>query len=65
MAELIVILVIVGVIVLAAWPVLRSRSRRRRPTDQPAVTDRDAIPPRRPERPAPGSQPYREEHGKP
>lgn len=65
MAELIVILVILGVIVLVAWPAIRARSRKRRPTDQPPVTDRGEVPPRRPARPEPGSQPYREERGKP
>lgn len=60
MAEMIVVLVIVGIAVLVAWPLARRAHRNRSATDQPAVTDRSPVPPRRPSRPVPGSQPDRE-----
>jgi hypothetical protein len=65
--EIVLVLVVVGVLVLAAWPFVVRRSGReeRSPADQGEVTDRTVIPPRRPDTPIPGSQPDRERHGKP
>jgi hypothetical protein len=57
MAELVVVVVVLGVVVLALWPALHAR--RRRPQDQPTVTDPGPAPPRRPAEPVPGSQPDR------
>jgi hypothetical protein len=67
MLEIVVVLVVVGVIVLAAWPfvVRRSSQETRTPADQGEVTDTSVIPPRRPDKPVPGSQTDRERHGMP
>src|SRR5918993_885507 len=50
MLEIVVVLVVIGVIVLAAWPfvVRRSSQETRTPADQGEVTDTSVIPPRRP-----------------
>jgi hypothetical protein len=64
-AELIIILVALGIIVIVAWPALRTRTRSSGPEDQPAPTDRGTIPPRRPDEPIPGSQTDRERKGRP
>jgi hypothetical protein len=59
MGEIVLVLCVVGIVVLISYPLLRAR--RRRPADQPAVTDRDPMPPRRPAGPVPGSQADREQ----
>jgi hypothetical protein len=67
---LIAVLAVVGVLVLLAWPVL-TRSRRRRPKrlDQPAVEQGPAPSPNHPGGPGggptPGSGPARRRQGKP
>jgi hypothetical protein len=64
MAELLILLAVVGVIVAAvAWPLLRSRSQGRRPSGQ-APVERGPVPPRRPDTPVPGSQVDRERKGR-
>lgn len=69
MAELVILLALVGVVIALAWVVGRPALRRSEgpvdPREQPAVTDRDVVPPRRPNRPIPGSQPDRERKGRP
>jgi hypothetical protein len=65
MAELILAAIVLGVVVLAAWPVLAGLRRPRRPQDQADVTDVEPVPPRHPDEPMPGSRPRRERHGKP
>lgn len=65
MAELIVLVVVVGVVVLVAWPVLATRSRGRNPVAQDDVTGTKPFPPRDPDAPLPGSRPRRARHGKP
>jgi hypothetical protein len=64
MSVLVLVLIVAALVVLLAWPVMRATSRRRAPTDQPTVTDSDVTPPRRPDRPVPGSQPDRERKGR-
>jgi hypothetical protein len=63
MGELVLVLIVAAVVVLLAWPAMRATRRRRAPTDQPTMTDRRVTPPRRPDRPVPGSQPDRERKG--
>lgn len=65
MAELIIVAVIVGLVVLAAWPLALARSRPRHPREQDEVTDTGPVPPRDPSEPLPGSRPDRERHGQP
>jgi hypothetical protein len=65
MAWLVLVLVVVGLAVLLAWPALRDRSGARRPQDQPVATDPTVRPPRDPEEPIPGSRPHRRRHAKP
>jgi hypothetical protein len=64
-AELIVLAVVIGLVVLSFWPLAVARSRRRSPRDQDDVTDTEPVPPRKPAEPLPGSRPHREAHGKP
>lgn len=65
MAWLAVLLVVVGLLVLVAWPALRDRTRSRRPQDQAVTTDRSVRPPRDPQEPIPGSRPHRQRRAKP
>lgn len=65
MAELIIAAVVVGIVVLVAWPVLMSRTRRRNPRAQDDVTPTEPVPPTEPDEPLPGSRAHRERHGKP
>jgi hypothetical protein len=63
MAELMIVLLVLGVVVAAvAWPLMRTRSQGRRPQDQ-APVERGPVPPRRPDTPIPGSQADRESKG--
>ena len=64
MAELIVLGIVVGAVVLIVATV-GARARRRSPHDQPDVTGTGPTPPVDPDRPVPGSRPQREGHGKP
>jgi hypothetical protein len=63
--ELIVIAVVIGALVLAAWPLAAMMRRDRSPLDQPHVTDTDRVPPRDPSAPIPGSREHRRRQGKP
>jgi hypothetical protein len=65
MAELILVAIVIGVAVLAAWPLAAAWRRPRHPSDQDEVTDIEPVPPRDPDEPVPGSRPSRERHGKP
>jgi hypothetical protein len=65
MAELILVALVVGVVVLAAWPLASIWRRPGHPSDQDDVTDIEPVPPREPDEPRPGSRPSRERHGKP
>lgn len=65
MAELILIALVIGVVVLAAWPLAVAWRRPRDASDQDDVTDIEPVPPREPDEPVPGSRPSRERHGKP
>jgi hypothetical protein len=65
MAELVAVAVVLGIVVLVAWPVARAMGRRRSPHDQPAVTDTSRVPPRDPSTPIPGSREHRRRQGKP
>jgi len=62
MAELLIILLVVGVVAAVAWPLVHARSQGRRPTGQ-APVERGPTPPRRPDTPIPGSQVDRERKG--
>jgi hypothetical protein len=63
--ELIVIAVVIGVVVLAAWPLAAVLRRDRSPLDQPQVTDTERVPPPDPAAPIPGSRAHRRRQGKP
>ena len=65
--EIVIVLVVLGVVALVAWPFLARRSgeRARTPPDQGGVTDTSVIPPAHPDRPVPGSRTDRERHGMP
>jgi hypothetical protein len=63
--ELIIVAVVVGVAILAAWPLARVRRRQGSPPDQGPVTDTGVVPPRNPREPVPGSRADRRRHGKP
>lgn len=65
MAELVVVAVILGILVLALWPLARKAQRPRSPHDQDQVTDTDVTPPPMPREPLPGSRRHRQRHGKP
>lgn len=65
MGQLIAVLVVIGLLVLLAWPVVASMRRKRSPHDQPAVTDTDVTPPPTPDRPVPGSREHRRRQGMP
>ena len=59
------IAVVIGVVVLAAWPITAALRRDRSPLDQPHVTDTGRTPPRDPAAPIPGSRTHRRRQGKP
>ena len=65
--EIVIVLVVIGVVALVAWPFLArgSAEQPRTPADQGEVTDTSVIPPARPDRPVPGSRTDRERHGMP
>ena len=65
MAELILVALVLGVVVLAAWPLASAGRRPRDAREQDEVTDIEPVPPRDPDEPVPGSRPSRERHGKP
>ena len=66
--EVVVVLAALGVVAamvaVLVWPAM-TKADRHDPERQGAVTDRDVIPPRRPDTPIPGSQPDRERKGRP
>jgi hypothetical protein len=64
-AELILLALAVGAVVLAAWPLASAWRKPRHPSDQDDVTRIEPVPPRDPDEPLPGSRPSRERHGKP
>jgi hypothetical protein len=64
-AELILVALAVGAVVLAAWPLASAWRQPRDPSDQDHVTDIEPVPPRNPDEPLPGSRRSRERHGKP
>lgn len=63
--ELIAVAVVVGLVVIAAWAVAGTRTRRRSPHEQPDVTGTRPAPPVEPDAPVPGSRPHRRAQGKP
>lgn len=65
MGELAIVAVLIGIVVLAVWPLSVAMLRRRSPDDQPPVTDTSAVPPRDPSAPIPGSRTRRRQQGKP
>ena len=65
MAELILVALVLGVVVLAGWPLASARRRPRDAREQDEVTGIEPVPPRDPDEPVPGSRPSRERHGKP
>jgi hypothetical protein len=65
MAEVILVAIVLGVVVLAAWPLAASLRKPHDPREQDDVTDIGPVPPRDPDEPLPGSRPSRERHGKP
>jgi hypothetical protein len=62
MAELLIVLVVLGVVVAVAWPMMR-KSQAGDARDQPPV-ERGPVPPRHPDEPIPGSQTDRERKGR-
>jgi hypothetical protein len=62
MDVLVPLAVVVGLVVLLAWPLLKRYQRRRDPRDQDPVTGA-APPPRVPDEPVPGSRPHRRRRG--
>jgi hypothetical protein len=63
MAELLIVLVVLGVVVAVAWPMMRKASQAGDARDQPPV-ERGPVPPRHPDEPIPGSQTDRERKGR-
>jgi hypothetical protein len=63
--ELAIIAVVLGLVVLAVWPLSVAMLRRRSPDDQPPVTGTGPVPPRDPSTPIPGSRTHRRRQGKP
>jgi hypothetical protein len=62
MAELLIVLVVLGVVVAVAWPLMRKASQPRDAKDQ-APVERGPVPPRHPDEPIPGSRTDRERKG--
>jgi hypothetical protein len=64
MDVLVTLAVVVGILVLLAWPLMKRYQRARDPRDQDAVAG-ERMPPPVPDEPLPGSRPHRRRRGQP